>query len=183
MIPSAVATKLAKILPRLASEHDGEVINTVRALDRTLTGAGLDWHALSKIIAAGGMPEVTFRGFEAEPFDWSGFKDFAADWKDPASKADLDAPEAPSRRWGLPIWGVKKIEPWTVVAGHCLQLDWTIPKACGGKALTKADKDRLRAVEGYAPVTNAEANWIEGVVAKVHAAREAWRSRDVRAAA
>lgn len=101
----------------------------------------------------------------------------------PKAKSDLDAPDQPSRRWGLPIWGVKKIEPWWVVAGHCLQLDHAVPKAFGGKSLTKADKDRLQTVQGHGPVTNADAEWIEGVVTRCHAAREAWRTRDTRTAA
>lgn len=42
-----VAPKIAKLIPRLASDHDGEVVATVRAIRRTLESAGLDLHALA----------------------------------------------------------------------------------------------------------------------------------------
>ena|SRR5829696_8268121 len=42
-----VAAKLAKLFPRLASDYDGEVIATVRAIGRALLSAGLDFHALA----------------------------------------------------------------------------------------------------------------------------------------
>lgn len=42
-----VAPKIAKLIPRLASDHDGEVVATVRAIRRTLERAGLDLHALA----------------------------------------------------------------------------------------------------------------------------------------
>lgn len=41
---SPILPKLEKLVPRLASDADGEVVSTVRAIDRTLRGAGLDWH-------------------------------------------------------------------------------------------------------------------------------------------
>jgi hypothetical protein len=45
-----VAPRLAKLLPRLASPHDGEVLATVAAILRTLEGAGLDLFALAEAI-------------------------------------------------------------------------------------------------------------------------------------
>src|ERR1700712_839577 len=152
MSPAEIAAKLAKIIPRLATEHEGEMINTVHAISRILVGAGLDWHALAKVIKDAGSLQTT-------PFDWT---ECASDQAAPAphqkAKPDPDAPEAPSRRRGVPIWGVRKVEPWWVIAGYCLQMDWTLPKAFGGKSLTKADKDRLRAVQKHGPVTNADAH-------------------------
>jgi hypothetical protein len=44
---TAPAAKLALIIPRLGSDHDGEVVATARAIGRTLTAAGLDWHDLA----------------------------------------------------------------------------------------------------------------------------------------
>lgn len=168
MIPSDITPKLAKLLPLLASNHDGEVVAAARAIVRTLTAAGSDLHALAVAL-------------EPSPFDW---RDLVRQAIERASaepirpQVDPDAPEAPSKRWGLPIWGVKKVEPWAVVAGHCLQLDWTIPKAVGGKFLTKDERQRLKKFEQWrTPVTNADAEWIEATVAKCHAARDAWRSR------
>ncbi len=57
-----VAPKIAKLIPRLASDHDGEVIATVRAIRRTLESAGLDLHAL-----AAGLDSSTCDG---EPATW-----------------------------------------------------------------------------------------------------------------
>lgn len=45
-----VAPKLARLIPRLASDHDGEVVATARAIVRTLTAAGLDLHDLSNLL-------------------------------------------------------------------------------------------------------------------------------------
>lgn len=49
---SAVAGRLALIIPRLASNHDGEVVATARAIGRTLNAAGLDWHDVAAAINA-----------------------------------------------------------------------------------------------------------------------------------
>ena len=188
MIPAEVASKLAKIIPRLATEHEGEVVATVGAISRTLATAGLDWHVVAKVIEDSGCaPEIALDGSGTQSFRWSGFQDFATSRESPAAdrrqRPDPDAPDARSRRAGLPIWGVQKIEPWWIVAGHCLQLDRAIPKAFGGKSLAKSDKVRLRAVQGHGPVTNADADWIETIVTRCHAARDAWRARDRKAAA
>ncbi|TLG75154.1 hypothetical protein [Methylocystis sp. B8] len=49
----AIANKLAAILPRLASNHDGEVVATARAIDRTLKSVGADWHDLTEAFTRG----------------------------------------------------------------------------------------------------------------------------------
>ena len=41
---------IRKLLPRLASPHDGEVVATARAIERTLRSAGRDWHDLAEAI-------------------------------------------------------------------------------------------------------------------------------------
>ncbi|MGU3663146.1 hypothetical protein ACLBX9_02975 [Methylobacterium sp. A49B] len=163
------------------------MVATVGALSRMLAAAGLDWHAVAKVIEdAGWSSEAALSDAGFQTFRWSGFQDFAKTWEDPAAdrkpRPDADAPDACSRRAGLPIWGVKKIEPWWIVAGHCLQLDRAIPKAFGGKSLAKADKDRLRAIQSHGPVTNADADWIEAIVNRCHVARDAWRSRKAQTA-
>jgi hypothetical protein len=38
--------KLAKMTPRLSSDHDGEVVATTHAIERTLHSNGCDWHDL-----------------------------------------------------------------------------------------------------------------------------------------
>jgi hypothetical protein len=45
-LPAAIADKIAAINPRFASDHDGEVVACARAIERTLRGAGADWHDL-----------------------------------------------------------------------------------------------------------------------------------------
>ncbi len=55
-----ISALLSKLIPRLASVHDGEVVATARAIERTLSGAGADWHDLAAAIA-GRAPPTTDR--------------------------------------------------------------------------------------------------------------------------
>jgi hypothetical protein len=50
--------KIAKRIPLLASDHDGEVVATSRAIDLTLKRAGLDLHDLAGAITAAKIPSV-----------------------------------------------------------------------------------------------------------------------------
>ncbi|MCJ2043770.1 hypothetical protein MKK58_04355 [Methylobacterium sp. J-078] len=43
--------------------------------------------------------------------------------------------------------------------------------------MTKAERDRLKAFERSGRVSNADAAWIEEVVALAHKAAETWRAR------
>src|SRR3954454_15003017 len=61
---SPIAPKIAKLIPRLATNHDGEVVATVRAIERTLKSSGLDFHDL-----AGAL--------EREPETRVGYRDWA----------------------------------------------------------------------------------------------------------
>jgi hypothetical protein len=45
-LPATTLAMLGKLIPRLASNHDGEVIATVRAIRRTLASSGADLHDL-----------------------------------------------------------------------------------------------------------------------------------------
>jgi hypothetical protein len=56
---------VAKLIPRLASNHDGEVIATARAIDRTLKADHLDWHDLTRALTASRLPPP--RGYSAAP--------------------------------------------------------------------------------------------------------------------
>lgn len=47
-----IRERLGKLVPRLASEHPGEIVATVAAIGRTLVGAGLDWHDLAARLIA-----------------------------------------------------------------------------------------------------------------------------------
>ena len=45
-LPATLIPTLKKLIPRLASNHDGEVVATVRAIQRVLKSAGRDLHDL-----------------------------------------------------------------------------------------------------------------------------------------
>ena len=51
---TAVALTLGKLIPRLGSTSDGEVVATARAIGRTLKASGLDWHDLAGALALQG---------------------------------------------------------------------------------------------------------------------------------
>jgi hypothetical protein len=55
---SDLAPRLSKLIPRLASNHDGEVVATVAAIRRTLEVDGLDLHDLAEAI---GNPVIVYR--------------------------------------------------------------------------------------------------------------------------
>jgi hypothetical protein len=55
-MPTRCIEIVAKLIPRLASNHDGEVIATVRAIDRTLKADRLDWHDLTRALTASPLP-------------------------------------------------------------------------------------------------------------------------------
>lgn len=162
MIPAATLERLAKFLPRLASEHDGEVVATARAIGRTLAAVGLDWHTLAAAIQASPV-EASIGGTPKR--------------SSPSSAPKDSDPSASCTRPGMRLWDTQRIEPWGHAAGYALTLDWTIPKAFGGRFLSKAERGRLKEFERSARVTNADAAWIEEVVALAHKAAETWRGR------
>ena len=47
---SSVSDRLGMLIPLLASNHDGEVVATARAISRTLASAGADWHDLASAV-------------------------------------------------------------------------------------------------------------------------------------
>jgi hypothetical protein len=75
---AAVAERLGKLIPRLASDHDGEVTATVAAISRTLSGAGLDWHDLARRVAEPGFDDLV----TAAP--WAPKASNAPSWTSPA---------------------------------------------------------------------------------------------------
>ncbi len=52
MLPAPVAERVRKLIGRLGSDHDGEVIATSRAIQRTLKSAGCDLHDLAEALTA-----------------------------------------------------------------------------------------------------------------------------------
>jgi len=56
-LPKPTLTTLGKLIPRLGSNHPGEVTATVAAICRTLHGAGADLHDLRDALGADWAPE------------------------------------------------------------------------------------------------------------------------------
>lgn len=55
-----ISDKLAALFPRLASDADGEVVATARAIGRQLQKAGTDWHAIAELIRRPVLQEPVF---------------------------------------------------------------------------------------------------------------------------
>jgi hypothetical protein len=53
-VPATITPTLGKLIPRLASTHDGEVVATARAIERLLKSNGGDWHDLAAAICLPG---------------------------------------------------------------------------------------------------------------------------------
>lgn len=66
---SPIIPKLAKLVPRLASEADGEIVATVRAIDRTLRASGFDWHDVSAALVPA-LPPPQKLCWQQEPKTW-----------------------------------------------------------------------------------------------------------------
>ncbi|MES0074685.1 hypothetical protein [Mesorhizobium sp. M0058] len=53
--------KIGKLIPRLASDHDGEVVATARAIIRTLGAAGADLHDLVAALDRPALDRIVYR--------------------------------------------------------------------------------------------------------------------------
>jgi hypothetical protein len=49
-VPATITPMLSKLIPRLASNHAGEVVATAAAIGRLLTANKLDWHDLTAAV-------------------------------------------------------------------------------------------------------------------------------------
>ncbi|MBO4169692.1 hypothetical protein [Cereibacter azotoformans] len=56
-VMTPIPSKIALLIPRLASDADGEIVATVRAIDRQLRAAGLDFHDLVSRLTSATEPE------------------------------------------------------------------------------------------------------------------------------
>jgi hypothetical protein len=65
-LASSTITKLSKLFPRLASDHDGEVIATVRAIMRTLESSGSSLHDLGPALTSKTIERVVYRDSPSE---------------------------------------------------------------------------------------------------------------------
>jgi hypothetical protein len=72
-----IVPKLVKLLPLFASDKDGEVVATARAIGRTLEAAGADFHDLAALISPESTPQPSGRqedddGHRMSAEEWSG---------------------------------------------------------------------------------------------------------------
>ena len=129
-----VTDRIAKLIPRLASNHDGEVIATVAAIRRTLDGAGLDLHDLAECIGMVGipMPHIvdppvrTPYARERTPDEWA--------------EANEKMREAEAAKWA-------KVTPWRRLShfGRIEQLD-RVAKAPLAFLIPKDNRDAFDAL-------------------------------------
>ena len=56
-LPSVITPTLGKLIPRLASNHDGEVVATVAAIRQVLAANKLDWHDLAAALNPAGIDD------------------------------------------------------------------------------------------------------------------------------
>lgn len=166
MIPAAVVPRLAKLLPMLSSDNDGEAMAALRMIGKALADNGADFHDLTETVVRGKV--VTAPRKSGPPHNYA----------DTYGEADRSGPHdfhpnARTRKFGLPIWYPGEIIPWWDIAGECLRLNRTIHKRFGGRFLLPNHIDLLAAVqEQRIWPTNDQASWIETVVARCHQARD-----------
>jgi hypothetical protein len=70
-LSSETLNRVTKLLPRLASTYEGEVVATARALERTLKAVGCDWHDLCASVAAEPALAPTHAPAPPPSFDWN----------------------------------------------------------------------------------------------------------------
>jgi hypothetical protein len=87
--PDAII-KIGKLIPRLASDHDGEVVATARAIQRSLQSAGADLHDL---VAALDKPPVVQVEYREKVIyrDKVVYRDRAVETAKPDNKPEFDA--------------------------------------------------------------------------------------------
>lgn len=167
MFTPDTAAKLAKLIPLLASDKDGEVVATVHAIRRTLKSEGSDLHGLAAAI--GSRRLLRPRQSSDGRFSYADeFKEASPTFEGPAH------PDAMTTRFGLPLYAPNRIEPWPEVAKHCLQLNRATPARYGGKFLLPFQIDILKSIRDHRRIpTNRLVSWIETVIARCHQARDA----------
>jgi hypothetical protein len=58
-VPASIAPRVGQLIRLLASDRDGEVVAAARALKRTLTSAGQDFHSLADSLERSSAPAVS----------------------------------------------------------------------------------------------------------------------------
>jgi hypothetical protein len=62
------ATKIARLIPLLSSDKDGEVLATVEAIKRLLKTGGNDWHDLPSALAGRGRSNPSSGGAKGDDY-------------------------------------------------------------------------------------------------------------------
>lgn len=79
---AVAAPMIAKLIPRLATDHDGEVVATVHAIRKALETAGLDFHDLVNALDIAPPQQPDPEPTSREPETWFQLCDFCLDWPD-----------------------------------------------------------------------------------------------------
>lgn len=79
-VPATIGPTLAKMLPRLGSSFDGEIVATVKAIERVLKSSGSNWHDLATLVCP--PPPASF--------DWRREARFCAGNFDRLSRREVD---------------------------------------------------------------------------------------------
>jgi hypothetical protein len=95
-LPTTLIPTLSKLIPRLASNHDGEVVATVRAIERVLKSADRDLHDLAACLGAPAAPMLDA--------DWRQNVRFCFENADRLSERELDFITNIARRPGQPTF-------------------------------------------------------------------------------
>jgi hypothetical protein len=82
-----IAPMLCKLIPRLGSNHPGEVVATAAAIERVLRGAGHDWHDLASALTTARKQEP-----RQEP------EETTKDWRDTVAWCAAHHPKRLSER-------------------------------------------------------------------------------------
>ena len=72
MAVASIPPRIALLIPRLASDHEGERLATVAAIERTLRAAGRDFHDLARAVAGEAAPKNV-------PLSWGGLAKWCRD--------------------------------------------------------------------------------------------------------
>jgi len=139
MLPAPVAAKLGKLIGRLGSDHDGEIIATGRAIQRTLKSAGCDLHDLAEALTAPPpRPVVVYRDRPpAPPAPDFSYRSWKPNWRD-----DSD----PRAQWRL-IISRCRLAPHRLSRWETTFLDSLKGRLDQGYVLTQRQRDRLFEIE------------------------------------
>jgi hypothetical protein len=120
-----VAPRLAKLLPMLSSNHDGEKLATLAAIERALTAAKLSWHDLAAKMVGEGQrePEASYTCASGPDAAWPAHQ--IAAWCIKNQMGEINAAEGEFLR------GIARNPHWNVSPKQVAWL-WRIVSKIGG---------------------------------------------------